>query len=116
MNPAPAQVTTDLQPIFLRQQNIQDNQIIGGHLSEILSLLPIVGAIDAIAFMGKARCQGTIETMVIFYHQNTHAKDSLYRAHQACTSSTLQTIFCSSGSIMAYPDDKSMTIMGQNLN
>src|SRR5207248_5458440 len=93
MNPAPAQVTTDLQPIFLGQQNIQDNQVISGQFCEILSLLPIVGAIDAIAFMGEARCQGTIETMVIFYHQNTHDKASSYGTHQVCQSSTLQTIF-----------------------
>jgi hypothetical protein len=52
MNTAAAQVTTDLQSIFLGQKNVQDNQVIRGYLSEVLSLLPIVGAIDTIAFMG----------------------------------------------------------------
>src|SRR5947208_5761829 len=116
LNSAPEQLTTKIEPVFLLRLNTQDHQVIGGHLSEILSLLPIVGDIDAIAFMGKARCQGTIEAMVIFYHQNTHGKASSYRAHQACTSSTVPTIFCSSGSIMAYPDDKSMTKMGRNVH
>src|SRR5437588_6618476 len=76
MNPAQTQVTTDLQPIFFGQQYVQDNQVIGSHFSKVLSLLPIVGAIDAIAFMGEARCQRAIETMIIFYHQNAHCKAS----------------------------------------
>ena len=56
MNTAAAQVTTDLQPIFLGQENVQDNQVIRGYLSEVLSLLSLVGAINAIAFMGEAGC------------------------------------------------------------
>ena len=56
MNPASAQVTTDLQPIFFGQQYVQDNQVIGSHFSKVLPLLSIIGAIDAIALMGEACC------------------------------------------------------------
>ncbi len=68
--------------------------------------------------LGEARCQGTIDTMVIFYHKNTHGKASAYLAHQACQSSTVPTIGrpLPSGSIMAYPDDKSMTKMGRSVH
>jgi len=76
MNAAPAQVTADLQPIFSRQQDIQDNQVIGGHLGQILSLLSIVGAIDTIAFMDEAGGYRAIETTLIFYNKNAHGQAS----------------------------------------
>src|SRR5207249_6528563 len=77
MDATTAQVTADLQAIFLRQKDVQNNQIIGRQLGEILSLLPIIGGIDAIALMGQIGCQRATEPMVVFYHKNAHEPASL---------------------------------------
>src|SRR5579859_2901190 len=96
MNATTAQFTTDLQAVFLWQQNIQNDQVIGRQFSEILPLLPIIGSIDAIPFVGQVHLQRLAETMVIFYHQNTHREGFLrsFYAQRAHISST-EIILCS---------------------
>src|SRR6266480_1520984 len=72
-----AQVKADLQPIFLRQQDIQDDQVVGRQFCEILSFLPIIGDIDTVPFMGQIHLERRAEAMVVFYHKQTHEKSSL---------------------------------------
>src|SRR5947209_1855175 len=77
MDATTTQVTADLQAIFPGQKDVQNNQIIGRQLGEVLSLLPIIGGIDAIALMGQIRCQRAAQPMVVFYHKNAHKQTSL---------------------------------------
>lgn len=52
MDAAATQITTYLQAIFFKQQNIKNNKIIGSQFREILPFSPIIGCIDAISFIG----------------------------------------------------------------
>jgi hypothetical protein len=46
MDTTTAQVTADLQTIFLGEKDIQDDQVVGRQFCKVLSLLPIIGGID----------------------------------------------------------------------
>src|SRR5579884_1081670 len=72
MNTPSSQFAADLQTILLRQENIQDDQIVRRKFGKILPFLSIIGSINAIPFMREIHLEGTIQTMIIFYHKNTH--------------------------------------------
>src|SRR5215467_14829854 len=119
MDTTTAQVTADLQAIFLGQKDIQDDQVIGGQFGEILSLLPIIGGIDAIAFMGQISCQRTTQPMVVFYDKDAHGKASFILCipdvHMVPGASALSALF-SLLCIMAYLDDNLMTKMSRDVH
>ena len=76
MDTTATQLTTDFQTVLLRQKNIQNNQIIRRQFGYVLSLLPIICRIDAIAFVCQIHLQRTIEAVVIFDYKDTHRVNS----------------------------------------
>src|SRR5438034_10314779 len=91
MDTTTAQVTADLQAIFLGKKDIQDDQIVGRQFCEILSFLPIIGDIDAVSFMSQICCQRAAQSVVVFYYKNAHGKPSFPFAHRTSPAPTPPT-------------------------
>src|SRR5437764_9469451 len=77
MDTTAAQFAADFQTILLWQKNIQNDQIIRRQFGYILSLLPIISSIDAIALMCQIHLERTVEAVVIFNDKDTHSESSL---------------------------------------
>ena len=72
-----AQLPADLQTIFPRQHDIQDDDIIPGDHAGLLPLKTIVGSIHRIAVILQDRPQGIAQATIIFHQQYAHFRSPM---------------------------------------